>query len=53
MFINGQFVESKATEWIDVHNPVSFIFVGFSECVQFYFLANFKKNLLYATECDE
>lgn len=23
LFINGQFVESKTTEWIDLHNPVS------------------------------
>ncbi|XP_071800445.1 probable methylmalonate-semialdehyde/malonate-semialdehyde dehydrogenase [acylating], mitochondrial [Asterias amurensis] len=23
MFINGEFVESKATEWIDVHNPAT------------------------------
>ncbi|KAG1657000.1 putative methylmalonate-semialdehyde dehydrogenase [acylating], mitochondrial [Nymphon striatum] len=23
MFINGQFVESKTTEWIDVHNPAT------------------------------
>ncbi|XP_022093151.1 probable methylmalonate-semialdehyde dehydrogenase [acylating], mitochondrial isoform X2 [Acanthaster planci] len=23
MFINGQFVESRATEWIDVHNPAT------------------------------
>ena len=23
LFLNGKFVESKATEWIDVHNPVS------------------------------
>lgn len=23
-FIGGEFVESKSTEWIDVHDPVSF-----------------------------
>lgn len=22
LFINGQFIESKASQWIDVHNPV-------------------------------
>lgn len=23
LFIDGKFVESKTTEWIDIHNPVS------------------------------
>ena len=24
MFLDGQFVDSKTTKWIDLHNPVSY-----------------------------
>ena len=27
MFINGQFVESKTDKWIDLHNPVSYMYM--------------------------
>lgn len=25
LFLNGEFVESKTTDWIDLHNPVSIV----------------------------
>ena len=36
MFINGEFVESKTDKWIDLHNPVSCMYMCVYICTNAY-----------------